>query len=280
MISFFPRKSAVREAIANGISAGLIHGGPEDPKHLDGTPVLAFDGDAVLFSADADRVFQQTNLEGFEAFEFENLGTALTPGPLHKFALALEELRKGRPIDDSPFRIALVTARALTYSERPLNTLREWGIRVDQSFFLDGMSKATLLEELKPLIFFDDSTKNCVEASASTPTVRIPVEEPAKAGIGVPSESTSRELRSQRFFKVCKLVLKKDFARHESTLRIWQEEKLKCLSNGAVESLIDELERSARQTPAGRQRRAAGVDNEDFRKLMNFLENALRKHSA
>lgn len=142
MVDLFLSKeeSAVREAISAGISAGLIHGGPEEPEQLDGTPVFAFDGDAVLFSGDADQVFQKEQMAGFEAFEFENLGTALPPGPLQKFALALEELRAGCSIENPPFRIALVTARAVTYSERPLNTLREWGIRVDQSFFLDGMS--------------------------------------------------------------------------------------------------------------------------------------------
>jgi hypothetical protein len=40
---------------AFGISAGLIHGGPEEPEPLDGTPVFAFDGDSVLFSGAADR---------------------------------------------------------------------------------------------------------------------------------------------------------------------------------------------------------------------------------
>jgi hypothetical protein len=252
----------------------LIHGGPEEPELLDGTPVFAFDGDGVLFSGDADRVFREKGMEGFEAFEFDNLATALPPGPLHKFALALEELRAGRPIDNPPFRIALVTARAVTYSERPLNTLREWGIRVDQSFFLDGMSKAVLLSELKPLIFFDDSVNNCAEACASTPTVRVPTEEPVKMVIALTSGVRSPE----RFLHVCRLVLKKSFDQHESTLRTWQEEKLSDLTDEALERFTAELERSAKGTPTGRQRRAAGAQNEDFIKLMQFLENSLQKY--
>jgi hypothetical protein len=60
---------------------------------LDGTPVFAFDGDSGLFSGDADQVFRDKSIEGFEDFEFENLATVLPPGPLHKSALALEELR-------------------------------------------------------------------------------------------------------------------------------------------------------------------------------------------
>src|ERR1035437_230219 len=271
-------ESAVRDAIAAGISAGLIHGGPEEPEQLDGTPVFAFDGDSVLFSGDADQVFKEKQMAGFEAFEFENLSVALPPGPLHKFALALEELRAGYPIDQPPFRIALVTARALAYNERPLITLREAGIRVDQSFFLDGMSKGTLLAQLKPLIFFDDSLKNCADACMITPTVRIPVEEVPKIAVALTSEGAA-PARPERFLAVCKLVLKKDFDRHESSLRIWQEDKLTGLNDVAFERFADELERSAKGTPAGRQRRAAGAENEDFIKLMQFLENALRKHT-
>jgi 5'-nucleotidase len=238
-----------REAIAFGISAGLIHGGPERPELLDGTPIFAFDGDAVLFSGEADTVFREKNMEGFEAFEFDNLETALPPGPLQKFALALEELRAGLPIDTPPFRIALVTARAITYSARPLRTLRGWGIRVDQSFFLDGMSKGTLLSALKPLIFFDDSLKNCTDASASTPTVRIPIEEPAKQLVIALSSGAGRS--AERFLQVCKLVLKKTFDQDEPELRMWQEGKLTGLTDEALEKFTAELERSAIGTPRG-----------------------------
>jgi 5'-nucleotidase len=73
-------EQAVKDAIAAGISAGLIHGGPEDPELLDGTPVFAFDGDAVLFSGDADQVFREKAMAGFEAYEFDNLATALPRG--------------------------------------------------------------------------------------------------------------------------------------------------------------------------------------------------------
>jgi 5'-nucleotidase len=270
-------EAAVRNAIANKISAGLIHGGPERPEPLDGTPIFAFDGDSVLFSEDADQIFKEKQLAGFEAYEYDNLGTALPPGPLHTFAKALEELRAGHPIDHPPFRIALVTARALSYSERPLRTFREQGIRVDMSFFLDGMSKGPLLSELKPLIFFDDSLKNCDDACQSTPTARVPVQEKAKLVITL---SSGRAARSHdRLLRICKLYLKKDFAKHESTLRVWQEENLSGLSDEAFENFAKELERSASGTPKGKQRRAGGEKNEDYIKLLSFLEDLKRKYS-
>jgi 5'-nucleotidase len=270
-------ENAVRSAIANKISAGLIHGGPENPEPLDGTPIFAFDGDSVLFSDEADLVFQQKKLEGFEAYEFDNLKTALPPGPLHTFAKALEELRADQPIDDPPFRIALVTARALSYSERPLRTLREQGIRVDMSFFLDGMSKGTLLSELKPLIFFDDSIKNCDDASQTTSTARVPMPETAPMLIALSSGVGPRS--PERFLQICKLHLKTDFSKREPVLKIWEQENLSGLSEEAYNNLTDELERSAKGTPAGKQRRAPAEKNEDYAKLVHFLEDLKRKHS-
>lgn len=265
-------ESAVKNAIANKIAAGLIYGGPEKPEPLDGTPIFAFDGDSVLFSGDADDVFREKQIAGFEAFEFDNLTTALPPGPLHRFALALEELRAGCPIDNPPFRIALVTARALTYSERPLRTLRNQGIRVDKSYFLDGMSKGTLLAELKPLIFFDDSLNNCADACLSTPTVQIPVET-AKV-VTVLSTSTGLP---DRFYSVCKLFLKKNFDEHRPALEGWYETHLSSLSPELMDRFADEFERSAKGTPRGRQRRAASPKNEDLAKLLTFAERLLRK---
>ena len=57
-------EAAVNAALAAGLSAGLIHGGPEFAKQLDGTPIIAFDGDAVLFSYQSDQVYKQAKLPG------------------------------------------------------------------------------------------------------------------------------------------------------------------------------------------------------------------------
>lgn len=272
-------EEAVKSALSSGISAGLIHGGPEEPEPLDGTPVIAFDGDAVLFSDEADKVYKQEKLAGFEAFEFQNAKTALPPGPLHKFALALEKLREGYPIDAPPFRIALVTARDLNFCERPMRTLRERGIRVDQAFFCSDMSKGVELAALKPLIFFDDNPKNCADACVSTPTVRVPLPDEAKLVIAISSAPVGRNKRPDRFMGVCKLFLKKTFDENEPLLRQWHEESLGELSDEAFVKFTDELERSANGTPAGKQRRAAGARNEDVTKLLQFLQNLKNKHS-
>jgi 5'-nucleotidase len=269
-------EGAVRDALAAGISAGLIYGGPSKPAQCKGVPVLAFDGDAVLFSDEADRVYRETNLAGFAASELKNASIPLAAGPLRRFAEALEELRTAYPIDSPPFRIALVTARDLTYSERPMQTLRAWGIRIDQGFFVSDMSKSVVLAALKPLIVFDDSTKNCADACVSTPTVQIPLLEPFPTLCPVPTLTVGD--RSLQFTTVCRLFLKKTYGQHEATLLQWHEDHLGSMSDESFTGYVSELERSVTATPRGRQRRAAGTNNEDIKKLLLFLENLLNKH--
>jgi 5'-nucleotidase len=269
-------EAAVNAAVAAGLSAGLIHGGPELAQQLDGTPIIAFDGDAVLFSDQSDRVYKQASLPGFRAHETENANVPLPPGPLQKFAMALEHLRAKYPIEAPPFRIALVTARDIEFCERPIRTLREWGIRLDHATFCGDMSKAVKLAALKPLIFFDDSLKNCVAASRCAATVRIPVLE-EKVVVTLSSGGAGTK-RPDRFLGICKLYLKKSFDEHAETLRVWHDEKLNGLGDEAFEQFTGELERSARGTPPGRQRRASGARDEDFTKLMQFLESALKKY--
>jgi 5'-nucleotidase len=269
-------EQAVKDALAAGISAGLIYGGPAEPALCEGVPVLAFDGDAVLFSDEADRVYREQQLVGFAESELRNANIPLAAGPLRRFAEALEELRATYPIDSPPFRIALVTARDLTYCERPMQTLRAWGIRIDQGFFVSDMSKNVVLAALKPLIFFDDSTKNCADACASTPTVRVPLLEPPPAV--QPALVFATGTRPQQFSTVCKLFLKRNFGQHEATLLKWQEEHLGGMSDASFDAFVQEAERSATGTPRGRQRRATGAKNEDVEKLLRFLENLLKKH--
>lgn len=270
-------EAAVNDALAAGLSAGLIHGGPELAKQLDGTPIIAFDGDAVLFSDQSDKAYKAGKLAGFKAHEIENANVPMPPGPLHKFAMALEHLRERYPIESPPFRIALVTARDIEFCDRPIRTLREWGIRLDHATFCADMSKAVALAALKPLIFFDDNLRNCVDACPWAPTVRIPAHE-EKLVVTLSSVEGDGAKRPERFLGVCKIFLRKSFGDHEPALRSWQQDNLSELSDAAFEKFAAELERSAKGTPAGRQRRAAGAKNEDLTKLLRFAENLMRKY--
>lgn len=66
-----------------------------------------------------------------------------------------------------------MTARNAPAHERVLTTLEDWGIDVDQLFFLGGMDKSRVLEILKPHIFFDDQMVH-LENLESVPAVHIP----------------------------------------------------------------------------------------------------------
>src|SRR5262249_36494683 len=156
--------------------------------------------------------------------------------PLQKFAMALERLRENYPIDAPPFRIALVTARDIEFCERPIRTLREWGIRLDHATFCSDMSKAVELAALKPLIFFDDSLKNCEDPRTCAPTVRVPV---AEEKVVVTLSSADREIgdRPERFLTICKLYLRKSFDKHEQALRVWHDEKLAGMEDGVFDRL-------------------------------------------
>lgn len=270
---------AVMDALQAGISAGLIHGGPDFAQELDGTPIIAFDGDAVLFSDESDRAYKDGKLPGFRAHETAKVDIPLPPGPLHKFAGALEKLREKYPIESPPFRIALVTARDMEFGIRPIRTLQKWGIRLDHATFCSDMSKAVALAALKPLIFFDDNLRNCVDACASTPTIRVPAVE-EKVLVALSSTSKDRPQRPERFLSVCKIFLRNSFREHEAALREWEQEHLTDLSDQMFDKFTDEFERSAKGTPSGKQRRAAAAKNEDLTKLLMFAANLKRKYTA
>ena len=139
------------------------------------------------------------------------------------------------------------------------------------------MSKAVELAALQPLIFFDDNLKNCMDASSCSPTVRVPTLE-VDVVINGDASGASLPGRSDRFLGVCRIYLKKTFDQHADTLSIWHNEKLRNMSDAPFQLFVEEFERSTKGTPVGRQRRAAGAKNEEFNKLMLFLENVLKKY--
>jgi 5'-nucleotidase len=71
-------------------------------------------------------------------------------------------------------RIAIVTARNAPAHERVVTSLREWGIQVDEVFFLGGIEKAKVLEVLRPHIFFDDQASHIEGTASVTPSAHVP----------------------------------------------------------------------------------------------------------
>lgn len=131
---------------------------------------IAFDGDAVLFSDDSERIYKTKGLEAFKQNESENAEIPLNAGPFKPFLQALHELQSLYKVDETPIRTALVTARSAPSHKRVILTLRKWGIRIDEALFLGGLDKAEFLQAFKADIFFDDQLVYIQSASDNSLT--------------------------------------------------------------------------------------------------------------
>ena len=117
---------------------------------------FAFDGDAVLFSDEAERVFKTAGLDAFAASEQAAAKSPLSGGPFKPFLQALHGLQSEFFGQECPIRTALVTARSAPAHERVIRTLRAWQIRIDESLFLGGLDKGEFLKAYGADVFFDD----------------------------------------------------------------------------------------------------------------------------
>lgn len=164
----------VQAAIDSGIAAGLI---VEGDASYETDPVdeirIAFDGDAVLFSEESERIYQAQGMEAFLQHERENARKPLPEGPFAKFLKTLSYLQRELG-DKSPIRTALVTARNRPAHERVIRTLRAWGVRVDEAFFLGGAPKDPVLAAFGAHIFFDDQESYVSKAAKRVPAARVP----------------------------------------------------------------------------------------------------------
>ncbi|MCO5106860.1 MAG: 5'-nucleotidase [Burkholderiaceae bacterium] len=173
----------VSAAIDAGIPAARVF--PESVKASESHPDeirIAFDGDAVLFSDESERVFQSGGLDAFQRHEADRAALPLPPGPFKPLLEALHRLQRedartgGETGAQAPVRIrtALVTARSAPAHERAIRTLMHWGIEVDEAMFLGGLAKGPFLNEFEPDFFFDDQTGHCESASRYGPAGHVP----------------------------------------------------------------------------------------------------------
>ncbi|MGE8396390.1 MAG: 5'-nucleotidase [Comamonas sp.] len=137
---------------------------------------IAFDGDAVLFSDEAERVYQAEGLDAFLRHEIEHVTQPLPDGPFKPLLVALHRLQQAALEGDTGgmcLRTALVTARSAPAHERAIRTLMDWRIEVDEAMFLGGLSKGEFLREFAPDFFFDDQTGHAQSASAHVPAGHV-----------------------------------------------------------------------------------------------------------
>ena len=133
---------------------------------------MAFDGDAVLFSDEAERVFQARGLEAFQRHEREKAAQPLPEGPFKPLLVALQRLQ-GAGNARMRLRTALVTARSAPAHERAIRTLMDWNIEVDEALFLGGLSKGEFLREFEPDFFFDDQPRHIEAAAPHVPAGHV-----------------------------------------------------------------------------------------------------------
>ena len=163
----------VAHALAAGVAAATILPS-KAPTSASEQLRIAFDGDAVLFGDESERVSQEQGLEAFHRHETEFAGSPLPGGPFRGFLDALHRIQSAFPMDASPIRTALVTARSAPAHKRVILTLRAWGVRIDEALFLGGRDKGPFLEAFGADIFFDDSRSNVESARRHVATGHVP----------------------------------------------------------------------------------------------------------
>jgi 5'-nucleotidase len=166
-------KDDVAQALARGHPAAQVatHAAPASDDHPNEVRI-AFDGDAVLFSDEAERVFQSDGLEAFQSHETRKAELPLPPGPFKPFLAALHHLQQSSG-QAMRIRTALVTARSAPAHERAIRTLMSWGVSVDEAMFLGGLPKGEFLGEFQPDFFFDDQAGHIEHAARHVPAGHV-----------------------------------------------------------------------------------------------------------
>jgi len=164
----------VEEAVNSGVAAATILPHTPITSQESSLVKIAFDGDAVIFGDESEKVYQEGGLEAFIAHERENAKNPLSKGPFFKFLKTISEIQDKFPMESSPIRTALVTARSFSTHERVLGTLEGWGVRVDEAFFQGGVQKYEVIKAFGADIFFDDQDAHLEYASKDTPSAKVP----------------------------------------------------------------------------------------------------------
>ena len=165
--------SDVRAALTAGVPAAHVypysaHASEAHPSEVR----IAFDGDAVLFSDEAEQVYQSHGLNAFQQHEMDKVALPLPDGPFKPLLVALHRMQQAE-IPHMRIRTALVTARSAPAHERAIRTLMDWNIEVDEAMFLGGLAKGEFLREFEPDFFFDDQTGHVHSAAQHVPAGHV-----------------------------------------------------------------------------------------------------------
>ncbi|MDZ4163200.1 MAG: 5'-nucleotidase [Burkholderiales bacterium] len=163
----------VRAALALGFPAATV--ATHSARATSNSPHevrVAFDGDAVLFSDEAEQVYQSQGLPAFQRHETQHASLPLPDGPFKPLLVALHRLQQAGT-EHMRLRTALVTARSAPAHERAIQTLMAWNIQVDEAMFLGGLPKGAFLREFEPDFFFDDQMGHIESAARHVPSGHV-----------------------------------------------------------------------------------------------------------
>lgn len=165
--------SDVRAALEAGVPAAQVyphsaHASQAHPHEVR----IAFDGDAVLFSDEAEQIYQSQGLSAFQQHEKDRATQPLLAGPFKPLLEALHRLQQ-EGTSNMRIRTALVTARSAPAHERAIRTLMNWNVEVDEAMFLGGLAKGEFLREFEPDFFFDDQTGHIESAAQHVPAGHV-----------------------------------------------------------------------------------------------------------
>lgn len=161
----------VQDAVNKGFAGALIYDVPEEFLPDENQIRIAFDADAVVFSDESEKIYQESGLEAFLEHEKMNAEKDLPEGPFGKLLRTLSKIKEK---DNDRIKIAIVTARNSPAHKRVIYTLRNWGVKVDEAFFLGGVRKKEVLKAFNAHIFFDDQETHVGPASSVVPSSRVP----------------------------------------------------------------------------------------------------------
>lgn len=172
----------VNQAIKLGHPAGHILNAALKENPEDQQLRIAFDFDGVIADDEAEKVYQSTkDISKFHDHEQKNKNIPHNPGPLKNFLQRISDIqqieikKKELDSDYQPIiKVSIVTARNAPSHERVINTMRSWGITVNEAFFMGGIEKTKVLKIIDPHIFFDDQKTHLEQSADMLPSVHIP----------------------------------------------------------------------------------------------------------
>lgn len=171
----------VSEAIQNGYAAGrVVNDELIEDDEADNELRIAFDFDGVLADDASEKIYKSSGLDNYLVHEHEHADEPLNLGPigglLRKISYYQKRekvLKKSNPTYERIIKTYIVTARNAPAHERVITSLKDWGVEVDEAFFLGGIDKSRILEIIRPHIFFDDQMTH-LQNLKNVPAVHIP----------------------------------------------------------------------------------------------------------